>query len=251
MQLQAAPPFFIIRINKQEQEKNRKFEDGLAISPNYVFMQHEVQNGEILSIGSEAAKLFPKAKISNLLIFHHFVTGKGIEDKTESPYLICTDQKFNYYNVTVSSYNGERNMTYGVWDGKNIIPHPDFIFLNPSEQTKEVVQENDILEIKGWSESRDQKSARMAEIKNQITELTKTTVNEDLKNEIERREKTMNAISKDINKKKISIFDVAYSCNPFKKVGILNIACHTEISFQNRRFIIAPTKFMHFGSTNN
>lgn len=251
MQLQAAPFFFIIRIDKEQQQKTRQFEDGLAISPNYVYMQHEIQNGEIVSIGKMANDLFPTVEIGHTLIFHHFVTGKGIEDQTDSPYLLYEDENYNYYNVTVTSYNGERNMTYGVWDGKTIITHTDYIFLELGEVEKEVIEKDAIIEIKNWSESRDQKSARMAEMKNAVAELTKTTVNDNLKKEIEKREKEMSKISKDINKKQINIYKVAFSQTPFTEVGMLNMACHTHISFLNKEYIIAETKYLYFGTSEN
>lgn len=251
MVLQAAPFFFIVRVNKEQQENTRQFDGGLAVSPNYVFMQHETQNGEIVSIGTMAKQMFPTVKIGNTLIFHHFVTGKGIEDKEDSPYLILSDEIHNYYNVTATSYNGERNMTYGFWDGKNVVPHKDFIFLELETKVKEVVTNDSCLQIKNWSESRDQKGVRMNEIKNTITELSKTKASEDLKHEIEKREKIMNSMSKEINKKQVNIYNVAYSQTDFKEVGMLNMACNTTISFMGKEYIIAPTKFMYFGTSEN
>lgn len=248
MILKAAPFFFIIRIDKQKQKETREFDGQLAISPNYVFMQHETQNGEIVSIGSTAKGLFPKAKEGDILLFHHFVTGKGIEDREASPHLIHSDENYNYYNVTVVSYNGERNLTYGVWDGEKITPHKDFVFLEVVENESEVVENDSLVEIKNWSESRDKKGDRMKEIKNTIVELTKSAANADLKAEIEKREKTMNKISKEVNKKQIEVYKVAYSKEPINEVGILNIACNTKILFLNKEYIIAPTKYAFFSA---
>lgn len=247
----AHPFFFIIRIEKQKQKETREMDGLLANSPNYIYMQHEIQNGVIVSIGTEAKKEFPMAQIGQTLIFHHFVTGKGIEDKSDSPYLIFTDNFYNYYNVTVSSFNGERNMSYGIWDGNKITPHKDFIFLEVPMVEKEVTKTDTLIEIKNWSESRDKKGDRMKEIKNTITELTKSNVSEGLKKEIENREKVMNKISKDINKKQIQLYNVAYSNLPFKEVGVLNIAANTKIFFMGKEYIVSLLKFTFFGSTNN
>lgn len=251
MQLEAPPYFFIVRIDRQKQRETREFDGFLANSPNYIYMQHEVQNGEIVSIGSKAQQAFPNANIGQILIFHHFVTGKGIEDKEESPYIVFQDEKYNYYNVTAETFNGERNMSYGIWDGEKIIPHKDFIFLKVIELEKEVTKIANLIELKNWSESRDKKTERMKGIKNSIVELTKTDASENLKNEIEKREKRMNQISKEINKKEIKLYEVAYSNLPFNEVGVLNIAAHTKVSFMNTEYLVAQIKYTFFGNSNN
>jgi len=253
MTLQAPPFFFIIKINKHQQKETRETDGVLAISYNYVFMQHEVQNGEIVSIGELAQKLFPDAKIGYTLIFHHFVTGKGVEDREASPYLVHEDENFNYYKVTVRSYNGDRNLTYGVWDGEKITPHKDFIFLEVPDNKKEVVKTDTLIEIKNWSESRDKKNDRLAEIKSSIGELTKTFVSKDLKAEIENREKEMGKISQEINKKQIELYKVAYSdlSLPFKEVGILNIATSMKVPFMGKEYIVAQSKYIYFGNSAN
>lgn len=249
MILQAPPFFFIIKINKQQQKETRETDGVLAISRNYVFMQHEIQDGEIVSIGELAKELFPEAKAGHSLIFHHFVTGKGVEDREASPYLVHEDENFNYYKVTVRSYNGDRNLTYGVWDGEKIIPHKDFIFLEVPNDKKEVVNTGKLIEIKNWSESRDKKSEKMAEIKNVIGELTKTKVSTDLKYEIEKKEKEMAKMSQEINKKQIELYNVAYAPKelPFKEVGILNIATSMKVPFMGKEYVVASSKYAYFG----
>lgn len=251
MELHALPSFFIVKIERGKQQETRKYDEGLAISQNYVFMQHEVQNGEIVSIGALAKKEFPTAETGHTLLFHHFVTGKGIEDRIDSPHLLCSDEKYNYYKVTICSFNGERNLSYGVWDGDKIIPHKDFIFLEIEIHQKEVAKNDELVEIKNWSESRDLKGVRMKEIKNTIGELTKTKANDDLKHEIEKREKVMDNISKGINKKQILLYKVAYSNYDFQEVGMLNIACNTKVLFFGKEYIVAPSKYLHFGISKN
>lgn len=251
MQLVAPPFFFIVKINKTQQKKTREFDGALAVSHAYKYMQHEIQYGEIVSMGTLAQELFPTVKEGHILIFHHFVTGKGIEDREDNPYLIYSDDDFNYYTVTVKSYNGDRNLTYGVWDGEKIIPHKDFIFLNSEDQKKEVVETNGLVEIKNWSESRDKKTGRMEEAKSQIMELTKTNVKAELIPEIKKRETQMNAISAEINKKQFQLYKVAYShpsLPQFKEAGILNIACHTKVAFMDKEYLIAPIKYLAYGS---
>ena len=249
MQLQAAPVFFVVRINTIEQKNNRTFDGNLAVAANYTFMQHEIQHGEITSIGYLAQKEFPTVKIGDTLLFHHFVTGKGLEDKEDNPYLICADGDFNYYRVTTSYYNGDRNLSYGIYDGTTIIPHNDFVFLKPEIKEKELVEKDGIFELKGWSESRDKKTGRMNELKSQVGEMMKSNVSDAVNQEIKKKETAMNKFSKEINKKEVLMYSIEYAPKhiPFKKAGILNIACHTIIKFMDIEYIVAPSKYLYFG----
>jgi len=250
MQLKAAPVFVIVKISRTSQKESRSTDRGLAISSNYVFMQHEIQNGEIVSIGSRAKLEFPTAKVGDSLLFHHFITGKGLEDKEDNPYLVCSDDEFNYYRVTTSYYNGDRNLSYGIYDGEKIIPHNDFVFLKVETVVKEVVKVGEIFEIQGWTESRDKKTARMADMKAHIGEMSKSHVSQEVNQLIEKKEKEMNNVSKQINKKEIVIHTIEYAPEHIKytKAGILNIACHTHIDFMNKEYIVAPVKYLYFGN---
>lgn len=249
MQLTAAPVFFVVRINVIAQKQTRLFDGKLAVAANYIYMQHEIQHGEIVSIGSQAQKEFPTAKIGDTLLFHHFVTGKGLEDKEDNPYLVYSDEQFNYYRVTTSYYNGDRNLSYAIYDGQTIIPHNDFVFLKPDEEKKELVKTDEVFEIKGWSESRDKKTGKMNEIKSQITEMMKSNVSAETNQEIKKKETAMNKFSKEINKKEIQMYSIEYAPKhiPFKMAGILNIACHTRFIFMDIEYIIAPSKYLYFG----
>lgn len=253
MELNALPPYFVIKVEKQIQKDTREKDGYFYTHSDHVFMQREVQHGEIVSIGKEAQELFPEAKVGHELIFHHFLSGREMEDTGENKNLLFTDDIYKYYSVTVRSHKGERNLTYGIWDGEKIIPNKDFIFLEIEDKEPEVSKTNTgILELQNFSESKDEISKKMKFEKDTINELTKTAVTPDLKVEIENREKQMNRMSKQTNKKQYLLYRVAYASNyikekfikPFTHAAMLSIACNTRINFGGKEFIISDCKYL-------
>lgn len=254
MQFSALSPFFIIKIEKEIQKDTREKDGYFYTHSDHVFMQREVQHGEIVSIGEDAKELFPEAKEGHTLIFHHFVTG---EDGEESKCLIYSDERYNYYSVTVKSHKGEKNLSYGVWDGEKIIPHKQYVFLNISNVEIEIVKtELGILSIEGFTETKDELGLKMKEIKSSINELTKAKVSNEVSQEIVKRETEMNRISKRVNKKQILLYPVAYVSDyikslfnqPFSQLGFMNIACHTKVFFNNTEYIVSDIKYLSCAS---
>ena len=251
------PPYFIIKISIEFQKKKRELIDNLMYrSPDFTFMQNEIQYGEITAIGSSAAKEFPQASIGDTLIFHHFVTGKSLEDNGENPYLLDCDNEFNYYIVTAMYFEGEKNLTYGVIKNGEIIPHKDYIFLSEQVQEEMVVDESGLITV-NYSESRDERGDKMKEIKNQVKELTKTAITEDLQKGIENKERLMSQMSKLNNSKEYKPYRIAF-INPETKsqftkecsiVGMLNIACNTKVEVLGIEYIISPVNYLAFGTS--
>lgn len=260
MEMHPLPSYFMVKIDKDAQ-RERRDKDGMWFNhPDHVFMQHEQQWGEIVAIGAEAAKDFPEAEIGHTLIFHHFVTGKGeMEEDGDNVFFIQEENGFRYYIVpaTYIYATGDKNLAYGIWNGTEIIPHKDYIFLEPEPELSDTtsVSENGLLTIDGWNESRQESGDKMAAMKRQVAELTKTsTVTSDLTEGIERKEAEMNAISKRINKKEYCTYEIAAAnptlkskfSKPFTEAGMLNLACHTQVPFRERIYVVAPTSYLAF-----
>lgn len=252
MQFSSLPQFFIVRVQKGALKDSREKDGHFYTHSDHVFMQRETQCGEIVSIGKEAQDIFPTAKIGHTLLFHHFVTGREMEDTGDNKNLLYSDNFYNYYSVTVKSHKGEKNLTYGIWDGETIIPHKDYIFLEvPKVENKVTEYETGLLKAE-VIESREELGNKMKEIKNNINELTKTQVSSELTEEINRKEKEMNNISKRVNKKEILLYNILYVSDyikslftkPLSKAGMLNIACNTKISFRGLECIVSETKYL-------
>lgn len=253
MELTALPPFFIIKVEKQVQKDAREKDGHFYTHSDHVFMQREVQHGEIVSIGSEAQTLFPEAKEGHQLIFHHFLSGREMEDTGVNKNLLYTDETHKYYSVTIRSQKGERNLTYGIFDGEEIIPHKDYIFLEVENKEVETLKiETGLLEVQNFSESKDEVGKKMKFEKDSINQLARTAVTPELKTEIEKREKQMNKMSKLVNKKQYLLYQVAFAGNfikqkfskAFTHVGIVNIACNTKILFGNKEYIVSDIKYV-------
>jgi hypothetical protein len=274
MQWQPLAPYFIIKMPKKDQKERREKLGRFYLSPNHIFMKREIQSGEIVAIGEDAHEGFPESKIGDTLLCHHFISGKEAEGSDEGRYHIDSDEMFNYYAVTCFSFEGRRNETYGIWDGEKIIPHPEFIFLE-GDKPKETVspdkfidtklQKNgSLLVFKNWEETREEKGDRMQQIKFQNQELARTTkfdengkeyMPDEVKKKIEENEREMDAISKDVNKKKYVPFKVEWGSKtlseefgePVEKGDIvyaLNQAAQTQIEFNNVSYRVVKINYI-------
>lgn len=260
MEMQPLPAYFMVKVNKQDQHERRQKDGNWFNHPDHVFMQYEQQWGEVVSVGELAAKEFPEAVIGSTLIFHHFVTGKGeMEDDGDNIFFIGEEEGFRYYVVpaTYIYSTGDKNLVYGAWNGSEIIPHKDYIFLQPEPELSNTVSvsENGLLTLNNWRESREESGDKMASMKRQVAEMTKTsTVTNELTEGIQKKEAEMNAISKRINQKEYCTYDIA-NINPglkskfpkpFTKAGMLNMACHLKLSFRERIYVVAPASYLAF-----
>ncbi len=260
MEMRPLPSYFMVKINKEDQH-NRRQKDGQWFNhPDHVFMQYEQQWGEVVAVGELAAKEFPEAVIGSTLIFHHFVTGKGeMEEDGDNIFFLTEEDGYRYYIIpaTYIYATGDKNLVYGVWNGHEIIPHKDYIFLQPEPELSKVasVSENGLLILDHWKESRDESGEKMASMKRQVAEMTKTsTVTNELTEGILKKEAEMNAISKRINQKEYCTYEVAKMNpslaskfpRPFTEAGMLNLACHTQIYFMERLYIVAPSSYLAF-----
>lgn len=252
MEFLPLPTYFIVKINKKQQQERKEKIGSLYLHFNEVQMQRNMQHGEIVAIGSEAGKALPQAKIGDTLIFHHFVEGSH-KDKSN---FIISDNDYNYYNVTTSEFNGHRNETYGVYNGQEIIPHPDFIFIE-AEPEKEKLSMDEYIEkstkkvgslyvFTNWEESREDKEAKATRLKEEIKSLSKSSMNDQIKRGIEEKEYEAAKVTSSLNEAIYKKYKVCYH-NPKMKskefVYALSRTALTHIDFMDKRYIVMQSKY--------
>lgn len=264
------PPFVLIKIYKDAQRFRKEKIGSLYYPPAYVFMKRNCQAGEIVSIGKRAQKELPEAKPGNALICHHLV------ENHEKSFFIYSDDVFNYYLVTTFYFNGDRNLTFGIWDGEKIIPNKDYIFLEVEKEPESDLPDldlpfggighiktnmpftqaaNGIVAIKPRKLTREDLSNKM---KANILEIKKLSrwlpiMPEKVTPEIRRLEIENERLSKEINTVVCESHVVA-ACNPeFSKeqgvrpgdsIFILNIACYMTVEFMGKEYVIAESKYI-------
>lgn len=277
------PPYFIIKIGKEAQRLRKEYlTQHILANPGTIFMQREVQFGEIIAIGSEAKEWMPMAEVGDYLLVHHFVSGKK-SDNGYNFYLIEEDEDFNYYIINCMEVPGERPLAYAIAKGEEIIPTPNYIFLNVPPQEQDVniadmsVSENGLIVPKERKKTRDEWVAIMKANMERVRQLARNIpsgVMEEImaREDPERREKheyalaeikkleAINAkISTDINKKRYEPFTVA-AINPDWNEYIasiygekicegdvvysLNIASSYIINFSGTDFIVVDVKYL-------
>lgn len=259
------PPFFIVRVPRKDIKDKREKIGNLYFPPSFVFMTRECQASQIVAIGDDAGSIFPEAKIGNILLHHHFVTGKEKENADEGRYHIATDDTFNYYSVTVESHEGRGNETYGIFNGKEIIPHRDFIFLE-KEKNNDIPEQfkNQTLRKSGgglflfnsYKETRAELTEKNKRLQNRVMSLVKLgEPTPEIKREIENLEAEMMENSKKVNRRSYDPFIVAatnrrledwFGCtvNNGDVVYVLNIAAETTIDYMKKEYRVVKIHYV-------
>jgi DNA-binding transcriptional regulator YiaG len=250
MELSPFSPNIIIKVPKQEESQKREKIGAIYLHPAFVWMTRNTQYGIIHSISPEAQKNFPTAKVGQLLICHHFVQASHSLKESEKRFLVHEDETYFYYTVTTKEWNGQNNQSYGVFDGENIIPHKDYVFLEKElpvlNYKKEVLNG---IEIPEFHQTTDEIYAKLEEIKAEIMNLTKTKMSPEIRSAIIVKEKEQSAMTKKLHEKKYLPYTIAFAN---KKLGIsnnqialcLNIGCATVVEFQEKEYRICPSKYV-------
>lgn len=274
-------PYFYIRIPKKEQIDRMEKIGRIYLPPAEVHFTRGMQWGEILGIGEAAAEFFPQAKIGHIILIHWFVEADGREKNDNHNHLISEDDKFRYYVVTAFSFNGKNGETYGVWDGKKIIPTRNYIFLEIEQTLSDLddmqlsqegltdfvtnmpftLSPGGLVIPKKWKPSRTQMYAKLEMLKAQVQSLSKSNPNlPHVAQGIERIEREMAQINKELYQKKIELYKVAAvnpdhneflheaygnTVHPGEEVFMLNVACDTKIEFFKKEYIVAKSTHVH------
>lgn len=251
------PHYFIVKINKDTQSQRREKVGSLYLHFQEVFMQRNMQCGEIVAIGSEAKKIFPTAVAGDVVIFHHFVEGDSKKSN-----LLYSDNEYNYYFVTISDYNGHRNETYGVFKDNKVIPHPDFIFIKSEvkevksyENQDEYIEQNtekvgSLILFSNWSETREDKEAKASQLMIEIKNQTKSkNLTDSTKRALEIKQKEAEDITANLNRKEYKPYTLQYAhpssniTEDKKMVYALSLAAQTELEFGELKYNIINTRY--------
>lgn len=238
--MKALNPFFIIKVPKQEEESKREKEGNLYLHPSFVWMTKNTQCGIIEDISPEAHNQLPEANVGDILIVHHFAQGSHSILERDKKYLVFEDETYNYYKISSKELPGINNQCYGVYNGKTIIPHKDFAFLQPLPKEESPY---------GFSQTTDDILEKIQSIKNEIEYLSKGAQSQDKYDHLMKRQNEMAKLSSGLHKKQYIPFKVAYS-NPSLKIDsgnivfALNIAGNTEVSFLENSYRIVEKKYI-------
>lgn len=237
MPIKVISPNILIKVPKEEENNKREKIGDLFIHPSFVWMTRNTQNGIVVSISPEAKRQFPEVKENDILIVHHFVQNTYAAKENRNSFLVHEDSEFNYYSVTSKMHDGQNNQTYGLWNGIEIIPHKEYVFLEKE------TGENNI-----WDEP-DYVHQKQQDIKNQIYSLTKTRLTPEIISEVHKLEAEQMKLSTKLQKNEYLPYKIAY-CNPSlnlesgSTVFALNIAAQTEIDFMNKSYRVVEKKFI-------
>ncbi len=262
--------YILIKTSRAEEKERKEKKGSIYLPSSQIFMTRNLQHGEVVSIGDKAQKAFPEVKVGHTLLVHHFVQAEN-EQSSKDEHLVYQDKKFNYYVVSVYQIAGKTAEAYATWDGEKLMPNPYYIFLEydpPVTMDMDVetmiaksmtVSASGILTFKDWTESREVKEEKMAQLKMEIDGLTKSGTNKPhIIEAIKEKEQRLNILSDQINGKYFAPYTVAAfnpalneSFNGQMKVGstiyVWSIAAQTTIEFFGKEYRVVKATDQYIG----
>ena len=251
--------YFLVKVLIEDENKKQGKSGRFDLLPEYAYMQRNTQCGEIVKIGKGAAKEFPESKIGDTIIFHHFV--QGMANKV-SEKLVTSDKDYNYYFVSGKEISRDRNECYGIYDGKTIIPHSEYIFLEkevtaPISNTiskdfavnsKTSVSKGGIITFDKWEDKRETTEEKLAQLKEEALSLAKNNMTREVMEGIQQKENEQTVLSAQMNKKEYKPYKVVYSNSEVIKnndtVYALNQACNTLVEFMGVEYRVVEVKYV-------
>lgn len=262
--------YILIRTSRQEEIERKERKGSIYLPSSQIFMTRNLQHGEVVSIGEKAHKYFPEVKVGHTLLVHHFVQAEN-EQAAKDEHLVHQDEKYNYYVVSVYQIAGKTAEAYAAWDGEKLIPNPYYIFLEfdpPVSMDMDIdtmiaksmqISKSGILTFNQWHETREDKEAKMAQLKMEIDGLSKSGVNKShIKEAIQEKEQKLERLSAEINGKYFGAFTVAAfheslneSFQNKMKVGsvvyVWTIAAQTTIEFFGKEYRVVKADDKYIG----
>jgi co-chaperonin GroES (HSP10) len=251
--------YFLVKVLIQDEKNKREKEGRFDLLPEYAYMQRNTQCGEIVKIGRDAAKSFPQANVGDTIIFHHFVQGMA---NKKSDKLIMSDKDYNYYFVSGKEVSRDRNECYGIYDGKTITPHSQYVFLEKeidvpiSDQitddfvvhAKTSMTKGGIVIFDKWEDKRETTEEKLLRLKDEVLSLAKSQMTREVVNAIQAKEDEQTLLSANMNKKEYKPYKVLYSNSDDIKnndtVYALNQACSTLVEFKGIEYRVVEMKYV-------
>lgn len=238
MPIAAISPNFIVKVPKAEENLKREMDGALYLHPNYVYMTRNTQCGIIEAISDAAKRQLPEAEIGDMLLMHHFVQRSHSSKGDNEKFVAMQDDECKFYNVTSKEWNGQNNMTYGVYKNNEIIPHRQFVFLEKEAGNKE-----------GWHQTDDEVLEKIADIKRGIEILSRTRQTQEIMLEMKKREAEIMQLSASMQTKEYLPYKIAYAnkylgLSKGTMVYVLNIAANTIIDVLGTEYRVVDTKYI-------
>lgn len=190
--MKVLPNYFMVRINKKEQAEHKlkvNKDSPFFIPVGSVFNSRNMEHGEIVQIGEKMKEIqFWNVECGDTLIFHYSI--EAPQEKSGKRFFLYEDETYCYYAVDEAN-------TRGYYDGVNIVPHPNFVFLKnipafPNMDEVDSLTGNKVKKTEGgiflvtsWDDSPQDVAQRSEKIKTRIESLAKMKRTPEIQRELE------------------------------------------------------------------
>lgn len=215
---QIMPGYFLVRINKQQQQQHKQRiskDSPFFMPPGLTFNSRNMEYGDILQIGEDVSKIegWENCQPGHILCFHHTVEDNS--NTANKQFWVFEDEEFNYYAID------ELNIR-AYYDGKTIVPHPNFVFLKnePFESEGEldnatgnkiVKTDGGLYEITNWEDNAGNIAQKSEKIKQHIESLAKSKRTDEIQLVMEDLERQRIELNRKAQRKFYLPYRLAYS----------------------------------------
>lgn len=264
--MKVLPNYFMVRINKEEQAAHKlkvNKDSPFFIPVGSVFNSRNMEHGEIVQIGEKMKDImFWNARVGDTLIFHYSI--EAPQEKSGKRFFLYEDEKYVYYAVDEAN-------TRGYYDGVNLVPHPNFVFLKnipafPNMDEVDDITGNKVKKTEGgiflvtsWDDSPQDIAQRSEKIKTRIDSLAKMKRTPEIQIKLEELQKERETLNRKaqkneylpyrvaaVNKKLIRDFGGGFKIEEDWILYVFNKAALYLTNFQLKeyKYIITPVDFV-------
>jgi len=145
----AAPHKIIVRVDINEQKRSRfEMASGLIRPEAYIHMMYNLQYAKVVSIGSEAAKMYPKLRPGCFAILHHTVEHQQYRMLREKK---GKDGKSKYAYIMINCFSHDGREIFGMMESRNNLstnPIPQLSTIKPFDRNIFLKPEIELFEKK-------------------------------------------------------------------------------------------------------
>lgn len=118
----------IVRFDKEKQRLKKEKKGNLYLPPQYLYMQYNLQHGEIAAIGALVHEYFPWIKEGDIALVHHIVEHNPIM-------LVDEDERYEYRVVNATPHDLDHSMSsqvFGIIDNTDysLRPFDTYLFID-------------------------------------------------------------------------------------------------------------------------
>lgn len=120
--------YILVRIDKAAQRQKREKVGDIYIAPNFAYMSHNLQYGEIMQIGEKAQKNYPDAKVGDIALFHHHIEGSYDDHAPE--YILDTLPNGDELRLIDCTNTDKAYRIFGFIKSTGLVAAPEHVFIN-------------------------------------------------------------------------------------------------------------------------